>query len=331
MDQLARRETRVVRHKRLVKRLLHNRMPAGRNCYLRALLDLRPAVAPPQGDLRQRRVHVQLRHPLGNAADPVSSRRHLPAQGAKELLLQRQPPLVRVEDQRLVLLQLRCDVALGVGQRLLADVRLRHLVRVRVRDLYVVAEDLVVAHLQALDPQPPSLDLLERGDPILGVPAVLDDRVQLFAVARPDNARLRQRGRGLVFDRPLQQVQLRESVRQPRQHLLEERGIALPLQSALLRGQQEVAQARRPPQRLAHAHQVARRRLALRNAVDPPLQVPHAAQRIARLRPQVSLLQHRLHRVQPFVDAGDVQQRAAQPPAQQPPSHRRQCPVEHAQ
>ena len=74
------------------------------------------------------------------------------------------------EDLLLVLLQLRRDVALGVLDRLLADVvggDLALALRLGVRDLDVVAEDLVEADLEARDAGAADLLGLELGDPRL--------------------------------------------------------------------------------------------------------------------------------------------------------------------
>ena len=55
--------------------------------------------------------------------------------------------LLRPQDLALILLELRCDEALGIGQGLLADVVFRDQVQVGVGDLNVVAEDLIVPDL----------------------------------------------------------------------------------------------------------------------------------------------------------------------------------------
>src|SRR5947209_7524553 len=72
--------------------------------------------------------------------------------------------LADAEDDGLLLLERRGDVALGADQGLLADVVGRNQVAVRVRHLEVVAEDAVVAHPQRADPGAAPLLLLEAGD-----------------------------------------------------------------------------------------------------------------------------------------------------------------------
>ena len=69
----------------------------------------------------------------------------------EQLLLQREDLLLGVQHLALVVLQLRRGEALGVGQRLLALVVGRRQMQVGARDLDVVAEDVVEAHLERLD------------------------------------------------------------------------------------------------------------------------------------------------------------------------------------
>ena len=83
------------------------------------------------------------------AVDPSGVGRDLFAQLAKQLLLERLDPLLRLQDLRLVLLQLRGDVALAVRDRLLALVVVGDEVQVRLRDLDEVAEHLVEPDLHA--------------------------------------------------------------------------------------------------------------------------------------------------------------------------------------
>src|SRR5262245_65694724 len=94
--------------------------------------------------------------------------RHTPLQLAQDLQLTIDSVLERVEDDRLLLFQLRREIALCAGERLLADVVVGNQLDVGVADLDVIAEDAVVADLQALDAGSLALDLLERGAPCAG-------------------------------------------------------------------------------------------------------------------------------------------------------------------
>ena len=89
------------------------------------------------------------------------------------------------EDGVLQVLELLGDVPLAVGQGLLADVVRGHLVVEGVADLDVVAEDLVVAHLQAADAGALLLPGLHLGDDRRAARLDLPEAVHLGVVARP--------------------------------------------------------------------------------------------------------------------------------------------------
>ena len=82
---------------------------------------------------------------------------------------------------RLVALQLLRDIALGVLHRLFAHVVRRHAAAVRVRDLDVEAEDLVVGDLERVDPGPRHLAGLVVGQPLLAVATDRPQAIQLPA------------------------------------------------------------------------------------------------------------------------------------------------------
>ena len=121
---------------------------------------------------------------------PRRLRRHPVAQRQEQLVLAARW-LVSSARQHLllVLLQLGRDVALGVLERLLADVVGRDLASaVGVGDLDVVAEDLVEADLQAGDAGAADLLGLEAGDPLLAAAGDLAQLVELGVVAVADQA-----------------------------------------------------------------------------------------------------------------------------------------------
>ena len=89
------------------------------------------------------------------------------AQLQKQLVLQLPRAFLRTENLRLHLLELRRDEALGVGQRLLARVIGRRRGEVRRADLDVITEDLIVTHLERLDPGALLLPPLEISEPVL--------------------------------------------------------------------------------------------------------------------------------------------------------------------
>ncbi len=101
-----------------------------------------------QRHLGQRGIHVELGQRPGHGPQPVGGRGDLLHHLAVDPLLEVGDPLLGIQDQRLVLLQLGGDVPLGVDQRLLADIVGRSALGVGLADLQIVAKDLVVAHLQ---------------------------------------------------------------------------------------------------------------------------------------------------------------------------------------
>jgi hypothetical protein len=111
--------------------------------------DLRADVPVPLGGLRQRREHVEEREEPGVPLDRLDGLGDRHPELGEELALELGDLLLGREDLLLELLELLGDVALGVDEGLLPDPRGRHLLLVRVRDLEVVPEDLVVGDLEA--------------------------------------------------------------------------------------------------------------------------------------------------------------------------------------
>ena len=160
----------------------------------------RPHVAVRLGDLGQRGRDIQLSDGRSSREQPGCGRRDLGQQLPEKLPFQFQDALLGIEHQRLVFLQIRRDVTLGVDQRLLADVVGRDERRVGGRDLDVVAEDLVVAHLERPDAGARPFHRLQIGDPTLGVTRRQVDAVELGREAGPDDPGVRQCRRRLVGD-----------------------------------------------------------------------------------------------------------------------------------
>ena len=131
---------------------------------------------------------------------------HLLPQGGEQVVLQGDHPVAGGEDGVLQVLQLLGDEPLAVGQGLLADVVGGDLVVVGAADLDVVAEDLVVAHLQALDAGLLPLPGLHLGDDPLAPRENLPEPVHLAVVAVPDEAPLPDGEGRVVHDGLAQQL-----------------------------------------------------------------------------------------------------------------------------
>ena len=161
-----------------------------------------PAVVPLPGQLGQRRQHVDLRP----ARPPCACIRRRAAATASRssrnsVVLQLLGLLVGREDLLLVLLQLRRDVALGVLDRLLADVVGGDLLAVGVGDLDVVAEDLVEADLQVGNAGPLGLLGLVAGDPLLAAVGQFAQVVESAREAVADEPAVAARQRAVVGQR----------------------------------------------------------------------------------------------------------------------------------
>ena len=106
---------------------------------------------------------------------------------SKKAVFQRDETLVGTEDLAFQLLEFLGDVALAAGERLLADVGLRHQIFVAVADLDEVAKDVVVADLQLGDAGLLPQAGLQLGQDALGVIADGTQLVHLGVVALGDD------------------------------------------------------------------------------------------------------------------------------------------------
>ena len=230
----------------------------------------------------------------------------------EEHLLQRQPPLIGVEHQRLVLLEVGCDVALTVGNRLLAYILGRRLAQVAAGNLDVVAEDLVEAHLEVLDIQPLTLSALEVGDPILGAAAALHQVVKLIAVAVAHHARRVKRRRRLLHQRRFEQRAQRLA---RRQRVGRQRGRADVSECCMDGGHAR--------QHFTQPHQVARQRQPGHGAAAPALKVTDALEQCAQRQAQVGCAVKERHTVEARVDGVHVEQGLAKAATQKACAHGR--------
>ena len=117
--------------------------------------------------------------------DSAATRR---AQLLEELDLALEDPFVGAEHLLFVFFQRRRDEPLAAGDRLLAVIVGRNGVQVRLRDLDVVAEHAVVAHLQRVDAGARALALFELGDHLFARSADAAQVVELRVEAVADIA-----------------------------------------------------------------------------------------------------------------------------------------------
>ena len=120
----------------------------------------------------------------------------------EELSLERENLVLGVEHFALVILQFGSGEAFGVGQRLLALVIGGRQMLIRARDLDVVAEDVVEAHLEGGDARALALAGLDLGDVLLAVLAEIAEVVEFGMVSGANRAAIRQVERRFIGDRP---------------------------------------------------------------------------------------------------------------------------------
>src|SRR5262245_5933983 len=115
---------------------------------LAALVQFGPDVAVTRRAFGQRRVKVDARDARGHLGDAVGVAADLGADLTVEIGFEFDDPLAGVGDHRFMLFQFQREEAFGIRQSLLADVIAWRELQVRLRDLDVITEDLVVADLE---------------------------------------------------------------------------------------------------------------------------------------------------------------------------------------
>src|SRR5579859_5251932 len=126
-----------------------------------ALVELRATVVMLSGDLGEAEIDIYFGKGMGGIKDLFSSMDgDVGAELGEEFGLKLADPLLRVEDERLKLFQIGCDVAFAVGEGLFANVVTGNAARIGVGDLDVVARAFVVADLEVIDTGAAPLALL---------------------------------------------------------------------------------------------------------------------------------------------------------------------------
>ncbi len=154
-------------------------MASSANVQVQRFVQGGPDVVLRGGYFRQGCRHIQPGDSLGRLQQPPGMAADLLADFAKQPALNLQDAVLRIQDKRLIFLQLRRDITLRVGQRLLADVHIRHTVAVGPAHFQVVAEYFVEAHLQRRDAGALPLPRLKGRHPFPGMRGRIDHPVQL--------------------------------------------------------------------------------------------------------------------------------------------------------
>ena len=264
-------------------------------------------------DLRERAQHIGLRNRLRGRLNAVHRKRHLLAHLAEQLILQIDNLLLCVQHGVLILLELLCDIALTVCERLLSNIVIRHLRGLQARYFDIIAKDAVVTDLQLGDAGRFALALFNRRDLALSAGGDIAQFVQLRAVALADKPALAQGERQLLDDRGVNQrlhiAQLIHRIAQDGEQI----GAARAEQGADLRNQRDG---------LAECAQVAAVCRTVHHPSDQALHVERPPQDVRQVAAHQHIVLELADRLLTCGDEIRIQQRLAQPLAQHTRAHR---------
>ena len=265
-----------------------------------------------RGGFRQPRKHVERGQRARRLLNARRLGRDTSAQLFEQLDLALENALVGAQHLLFVFLQRRRDEPLAAGDRLLAVIVGRDRVQIRLRDLDVVAEHAVVAHLQRVDAGARALALFELGDHLFARSADAPQVVELGVEAVANIAAVAHERARLVDQAAVDVVAHVDEV--------VERADQRPGERRLARLEDE-AHARHDRNRLLQADEIARPRTAERGTRDEALEILHALQDLAELAAVGAAEGELLDGVQAIANAIERDERAQQPRAQQPPRH----------
>ena len=286
----------------------------------RAAVDDGADVAVLLGGLGKREQTVEVGQQVGVDLYLRNKLLHGQHQLVEELCFERQNLVLGTENLLLVLLQLLGDVALGLGQRLLAHPFLRHQVLIRITHFQVVAEDVIVAYLQALYARQLGLALLNLQQVVLAAVGNVAQLVELLVHTVADDAALLHQLWRVGLNLALNTVAERLAEIQPLANALQ--GVVLGVETGRLDGVDGL-------QGRLQLDNLARRNAPHGHLRDDALEVANAVQLLVDTLAELRLAVVILHNVQALVDGPLVLQREHEPAAQQAAAHRRDRLVDH--
>ena len=283
--------------------------PLGREPVAVLEFGTRPAVS--RRSLGQRSRGIEACECVGHGLQRGDVSGALLTQRHEQLLLARLQLVLGAEHLGFACFEVGRDVTLGVRQRLTALIVRWHLVAVRVRDLEVEAEHLVVANLEARDTRAHALADLQVRDPLLARVRQFVQRVTHGVEAAADDAAITRRDRRFIGERALQLLQ--QCGRDDEQPRLERE----------CAGRQRGRQSWQPLQRVANRTHVTRRRLGTRDTGGEALEVGQAAQRVTEPETWRGGREPRGDRLLTGGDRGERGERTLEPGPEPAPAGRR--------
>ena len=257
-------------------------------------------------------------------------RDHGATQVGEVLGLELELALLGGEDLALEVGDLGGHVALGIHQRLLAGVVVRHALLVRLGDLDVVPEDLVVTDLERRDAGALALALLDRQDVPLAVVGERPAAVEFGVYTGGDDAAFAHGPRRSV-DQQAGELGVQRRQRVDGRELGEERR-GVERRGREIRRRREVGQdRRRGGEAVAQRGGLARSERAEDGAPEQALRITHPREALAQAVAQRGVAHQRAHGGVAPRDARRIAQRPAQPVAQQAAARSGHRAVEHAE
>ena len=232
----------------------------------------------------------------------------------KQPLFQAQYLVLGTQDLLLVLLQLGCDIALGLCQRLLTNPVLWHLILKGVTHLQIVAKHVIEAYLQRRDARLLYFALLNLQQVVLAAVGNVAQFVQLAVHTLADDATLVDQLWRVVLYFTFYTVTQRFTGIQLLPHPSE--CLILGILTSSLDGLQGC-------QRPLQLYYLTRRNASYSHLRDDAFQVANLVQRLVNTLAELRLTEEVIHNVQTLVNHSLVLQGEYHPASQQSTAHRR--------
>ena len=268
------------------------------------------------------REYVQFCHCLRGLLDPQDLGGDPVPDIREQLVFQSRQLLLRSKDRILQFLQFRRNIALRVGQRLFADIILRHQILVGIGHLQIIAEDFIIFDPEILDAGPLPLFGLDLGQPGLSLGPGGAEPVHILMVTVPNHISLPDRNGRLLLDGTVDQfIQILQPV-----HILLDL-----LKQRAFQFRQQCLQMRQHPQRRLESDQVPRICRLIADASDQTFQIINGTQVFPQLFPGNQPAVQLFHRRQTLLDLLPVDQRLFDTASQHPGPHGGPGLVQHPQ
>ena len=272
-------------------------------------------------------IDIGLAQSRGGGEDTVAARRDPFGEPLEQRRFKVLNTFLRVEDRRLVFLELGGDVALRPRQRLPPDVVVGDFGLVRPPNFDVVAEDPVVADLERLDAGALALLALQRRQVRARAGRDPTQSVELLVEAGAQHAAVAQRRRRIVDDGLGDGVRHVGTGVEARQQAVDPAALAF-LAAGLGEQRGEIRHRFEPS---AHRRHVPWRGPAGSDPSREALQIGHGLEQVGGTLPRQRAFVEPCHGVEAGVERFAVEQGLAHPPAEHPRAHRRARLVDRAE